>query len=464
VKRFASRKFTFEDAAHLLRRAGFAGSVAEVKALQSLGPDLAVERLLYFSDDDGTQTNPFDLKKSFSSAEDGNKGSGAARGALLGWWMYRLVHTTQPFKEKLTLFWHGHFATEMQKVDNAFAMQQQNELFRRQGLGKFEALVQAVSKDPAMLRYLDNNKNVKGKPNENYARELMELFTMGVHGGYTEKDIQESARAFTGWTFQGGNQNKPAEQERYMNPVYTFNKKNFDDGEKTYLGQRGKFTGEDIVRIACAHSSTPKFIITKLWRFFVSDTIAPEHLESLTQVWLDSGGEIGAILRTIFTSEEFYASRNRYALIKSPTEYAIGMLRAVGAQLAPEQTLGVYNALRVMGQTLLNPPNVKGWDGGSDWVSDTTLLNRLNLVGTISSNRLPAQLAKDQKPPPVTMTLPKADTLEATIELLGVTFLGEKPDGALRKTLETFSSGKLTPDVLRGMTYLVLASPQYHLA
>ncbi len=464
MKPFAPRQYTFEDAAHLLRRAGFAGSVAEVKALQALGPQLAVERLLYFSEDDGTQDNPFDLPGVFAGQEDGNKAAGMARGMLPGWWLYRLAHTTQPLKEKLTLFWHGHFATELQKVDNAFAMRQQNDLFRTLGLGRFEALTQALSKNPAMLRYLDNNKNVKGKPNENYARELMELFTLGVHGGYTEKDIQESARAFTGWTFQGGNQNKPAELERYMNPLYTFRKDQFDAGQKTYLGQTGNFTGEDIVRIACAHPSTARFILTKLWRFFVNDTVSDELLNGLVGVWNDSQGEIAVILRTVFTSEEFYASRNRHTVIKSPTEYLIGMLRAAQTKLAPEQCSALFGSLRVMGQALFNPPNVKGWDGGSSWVSDTALLNRLNLCGAVSQAKLPANVEKGKQAPPTAMTLPIGSSVTETIDLLGLTFLGEKPEGALRRTLETFSGGKNTPDVVRGLTYLVLASPQYHLA
>lgn len=464
MKEYAPRTYTFEDAAHLLRRAGFAGSVGEVEALQRLGPALAVERLLYTSEDDGTSPNPFDLKALFLERQaDSKQGIGPSAG-LAGWWLHRLVHTTQPLKEKLTLFWHGHFATELQKVDNPFAMRQQNELLRQKGLGRFSDLVLEVSRNPAMLRYLDNNRNVKGKPNENYARELMELFTLGVHGGYTEKDVQESARAFTGWTFQSGNQNKPEEFDRYMNPTFVFNKKQFDDGAKTYLGQTGNFTGEDIVRIVTSHPSTPKFIITKLWRFFVGDTIEPSDLESLTQVWTSSGGEIAAILRTIFKSEVFYAKRNRFALIKSPTEYVVGMLRGANAKLAPEQSLGVFQAMRVMGQTLFNPPNVKGWDGGSDWVSDTTLLNRLNFVGSVSQSKLPAQLQKDQKAPPSVLELPQGSSLTETIDRLGITFLGEKPEGALRRTMEVYAGGKNTPEVVRGLTYLVLASPQYHLA
>ncbi len=464
MKEYAPRQYSFSDAAHLLRRAGFAGPPSEVETLQKLGPSLAVERLLYASTDDNTIDNPFDLNALFLERQAGSKANIDANAGLSGWWVHRLAHSSQPLKEKLALFWHGHFATEAQKVDNAFAMRQQNELFRQRGLGRFADLVLEVAKNPAMLRYLDNNRNVKGKPNENFARELMELFTMGVHGGYTERDVQESARAFTGWTFQTGNPNKPAENERFTNPSFAFNKKNFDDGAKTYLGASGNLTGEDVVRIVTAHPSTATFIITKLWKFFVSDTISSGDLEELTALWTSSGGEIAVLLRAIFKSEVFYAKSNRHALIKSPAEYAIGMLRSSGARLAPEQSLGIFNIMRVMGQTLFQPPNVKGWDGGSDWVSDTTLLNRLNLVGAVTGRRLPAQLQKDQAAPPTVLTLPIGSSLSDTIELLGKTYLGEKPDGALLRTMQLYADGQNTPEVARGLAYLVLASPQYHLA
>ena len=464
MREYAPRQYSFSDAAHLLRRAGFAGPPSEVEALQKLGPSLAVERLLYASSDDNTTDNPFDLKALFLERQAGSKANIDANAGLGGWWVHRFAHTSQPLKEKLALFWHGHFATEAQKVSSPFAMQQQNELFRQRGLGRFADLVLEVAKNPAMLRYLDNNRNVKGKPNENFARELMELFTLGVHGGYSERDVQESARAFTGWTFQTGNPNKPEENERFINPSFVFNKKNFDDGAKTYLGANGNLTGEDVVRIVTSHPSTPKFIITKLWKFFVADTISDGDLGELTALWNSSGGEIAVLLRAIFKSEVFYAKANRHALIKSPAEYAIGMLRSSGARLAPEQSLGIFNAMRVMGQTLFGPPNVKGWDGGSDWVSDTTLLNRLNLAGAISQRRLPAQLLKDQAAPPTVLTLPIGSSLVDTIELLGKTFLGERPDGALLRTMQLYADGKNTPEVARGLAYLVLASPQYHLA
>ncbi len=464
MREYAPRQYTFSDAAHLLRRAGFAGGVSEVEALQRLGPSLAVERLLYASTDDNTADNPFDLNALFLERQNGSKANIDANAGLSGWWVHRLAHTSQPLKEKLALFWHGHFATEAQKVENAFAMQQQNELFRQKGLGRFSDLVLEMAKNPAMLRYLDNNRNVKGKPNENFARELMELFTLGVHGGYTERDVQESARAFTGWTFQTGNPNKPEENGRFTNPTFVFNKKNFDDGAKTYLGASGNFGGEDVVRIVTAHPSTPKFIITKLWKFFVSDTIPSSDLAELTALWNSSGGEIAVLLRAIFKSEVFYAKANRFALIKSPAEYAIGMLRSSQSRLAPEQSLGIFNAMRVMGQTLFQPPNVKGWDGGSDWVSDTTLLNRLNLAGAVTQRKLPAQLQKDQAAPPTVLTLPIGSSLSETIELLGKTYLGEQPDGALLRTMQLYADGKNTPEVARGLAYLVLASPQYHLA
>jgi uncharacterized protein (DUF1800 family) len=375
-----------------------------------------------------------------------------------------MVHSPQPFWEKLTLFWHGHFATEIRKVNSPFAMQKQNRLLRQLGLGRFETLVMGVAKDPAMIWYLDNNRNVKGKPNENFARELMELFTMGVHGGYTEKDVLESARAFTGWSFRHGNDNKPEEFEKYMNPQYVFNAKQFDDGEKTYLGQKGKFTGEDIVRMACAHPSTAKFIITKLWKFYVSETIPDASLETLVAVWNSSQGDIGAVLKAMLTSEAFYARENRLALVKSPADYVIGTLRALEAKLSPEQCLGAYTTMERMGQALLNPPNVKGWDGGTHWVSDTTILNRLAFIGGVSQNRIPANVAKGKPQPAVNITLPKGSSFDESFEALLVAFLGRKTDGVIKRALTQYAAGKFDADVLRGMTYLVLASPQYHMA
>ncbi len=454
--------YTFEDAAHLMRRAGFGGSVTQIRALQKLGPIKAVEAMMQPSSDD-VVPNPFDLRKAFLDKKTKNMGIGP-QNALLGRWVHRMVHSPQPFLEKLTLFWHGHFATELRKVNNPFAIQKQNETLRQLGLGRFETLTMAIAKDPAMIWYLDNFRNVKGKPNENFARELMELFTMGVHGGYTERDVLESARAFTGWSLKRGNDNKPEDYEQYMNPQYVFNAKAFDDGEKTYLGRKGKFSGEDIVRMACAHPSTAKFIITKLWKFYVSNDIPEASLESLVGLWDSSQGDIGVVLKAVLTSEAFYARENRLSVVKSPADYVIGTLRALDAKLAPEQCLGAYTTMERMGQALFNPPNVKGWDGGTAWVSDTTILNRLAFIGGISQNRIPANVPKGQAQPAINITLPKGSSFDESFEILLQTFLGRKTDGVIKRVLEQYASGKYNPEVLRGMTYLVLASPQYHMA
>jgi hypothetical protein len=462
MKPYSPKKYTFEDAAHLLRRAGFGGSGKEIKKLTELGPELALERLLYASNDDGTEQNPFDLQKLFLERQETGKGIGATNG-LFGWWIHKMVHTTQPLKEKLTLFWHGHFATEIAKVENPFAMRQQNEILRQLGLGRFETLVQAISKDPAMIRYLDNNRNVKSRPNENYARELLELFTLGVHGGYTESDVLQSARAFTGWTFSSGNPQNPSDNAKYINPKFVFNKNQHDDGEKTYLGQRGRLRGEDVVRIAVAHPSTAKFIITKLWQFFVSDVLVTSDLESLLKTWNDSGGEIASVLRQMLTSEVFYANKTRYALVKSPADYVIGTLRRLEQKATPEQCLGAYNAMQNMGQRLFNPPNVKGWDGGTAWISDTTLLSRLNFVGGISSLNPPLVLQAGQTKPPVGYALAVGKSTTDSLEQLGLLFLDEIPEAALKRSLEQYAAGKNTPETTKGMAYMILGSPQYHL-
>jgi uncharacterized protein (DUF1800 family) len=473
MKTYQPKNYSFEDAAHLLRRAGFGGSSEEIRKLQLLGPSLAVEQLLTFSNNDQTGDNPHDVEKTLLEVLDANGGKiGNAQGAailsLQGWWLHKMLNTDQPLKEKLVLFWHGHFATGLDKVRNAFALKNQNELFRRLGTGKFDALTLQVAKDPAMLRYLDNNDNVKAHPNENFARELMELFTLGVHGGYTEKDVQESARAFTGWAFKGGG-NK--DTKGYKIAEFVVIPKNHDTGVKTVLGQSGNFDGTDIVRIVTQHPSSAKYMTEKIWRFFVSEELPEDiHLE-LVKVWINSKLDIRELLRFIFTREAFYAPQNRNNLIKSPLEYVIGSLRAVKANLVLEQQLTLVNLLASQAQIPFYPPNVKGWDGGLEWIADTTLLNRIQFIGTISSGKLAMRLRykkdKQEKIPPqpiAGITYPLGASTKETIDLIGQNFLGEVPTGVLRKALETFAKARNTIDVAKGLAYIVMISPHYHLS
>ncbi len=472
MKPYRPKTYSFEDAAHLLRRAGFGGTPEEIEKLRLLGPELAVEQLLTWNDQDNTEPNPNDANAAFDGyIKDGVdliKSLNRTSPVVQLWWFHKMLTTAQPLKEKLTLFWHGHFASGSDKVKSGFMLQHQNELFRRMGAGDFEPFVLEISRDPAMLRYLDNDQNTKDHPNENYARELMELFTMGV-GNYSEKDIQESARALSGWSIQGGQRGAGRGVETARKPEAVFTAKKHDDGAKTLLGQTGNLKLEDVVRIVCNQPATAKFMTLKLWKFFVNEEIPTDVHTELAALWVKSKGNTATVLREIFNSEAFYDQRNRYALVKSPVEYVVGALRASRAKLEPAHQRGVVNMMSQLYQTLLDPPNVKGWDGGREWIDDSSILNRLKFVGAVISANLPAQNAKGQQkqaapPQKVDLRLPSASSANELIELLGRTYLGESPKGSLRKTLELFSSGKLTPEVEKGMAYLVLASPQYHLA
>jgi uncharacterized protein (DUF1800 family) len=471
MKAYNPKEYTFEDAAHLLRRAGFGGTLEDIEALRRLGPALAVEKLLSFSSFDGTERNPHDLDEQFQAAKEAgrppNQQVASTIAVAQAWWLYKMRTSREPLKEKLALFWHGHFVSGLDKVRHGFMLKNQNELFRRLGLGKFQTLTLEVSKDPAMLRYLDNNVNTKKKPNENFARELMELFTMGVHGGYTERDIQEAARAFTGWTY---NLRLADGDNRIKNPTFVFNQRDHDTGTKTVLGRSGNLTGEDVVDITCKHPSTPKFIITKLWKYFVAPSISEATLEDLTKLWQKTDGNIRDLLREIFGSAEFYAPENRYSLIKTPIELVIGSLRASKAQLEMQHENALTGVLSRMAQIPFYPPDVSGWDGDLDWIADTTMLNRLQFMATLTSGSLPAANrnrnagfanAGPRKLPSIEWGM--GATLQETIDLVGKTHLGAVPTGSLRQALELAAKGRNTAEVAKGLAYLVLISPQYHL-
>jgi len=304
--------------------------------------------------------------------------------------------TPRPLQEKLTLFWHGHFATQAQKIRSPQLMLEQNDLFRRYAAGNFKTLTLEVSRNPAMLRFLDNNTNRKEHPNENYARELMELFTMGI-GNYTEQDIKEAARAFTGWTFGipglpgggggigfgvyvGGNGRRATPQ-----PIFMFRRQFHDEDEKQFLGRKGNFDGEEIVNIIFEQPVTAKFICRKLYAFFVSDDPAPEGVvEAMADILRDSRYELKPVLEVLFRSEEFYRETVMGAQIKSPVQLVAQALRQLNATVDPPAMLTAVT--RQMGQVLLDPPNVKGWDGGQAWISTTTLLARYNFANFLVNN------------------------------------------------------------------------------
>lgn len=278
-------------------------------------------------------------------------------------WYQQMMNTRAQLREKMTLFWHGHFAC---RSKNIFHAQLQLNTLRKHALGNFHELVEAIAKDPAMLQYLNNQQNRKKKPNENFARELMELFTIG-RGNYTEQDIKESARAFTGWAFDGND--------------FVFRSHLHDDGTKTFMGKTGNFNGEDIIKILLEKRQTARYIVGKVYKYFVNDTPNATVIEQLATQFYDSGYDISGLMKTIFMADWFYALENIGTKIKSPVEYLVGLQRELGLRFENENA--VLFMQKVLGQMLLNPPNVAGWAGGQDWIDSSSLLFRMKLPETI---------------------------------------------------------------------------------
>ncbi len=281
-------------------------------------------------------------------------------------WMHEMVNSKAQLREKMSLFWHGHFAC---KVLNSYFSQELLHTIRTHALGSFETLLTEVSKSPAMLQFLNNQQNRKGRPNENFAREVMELFTMG-RGNYTEQDIKEAARAFTGWGYDGKGE-------------FVFRKNQHDDGVKTFLGQTGNFTGEDILQILLKQPATVEYISKKIYRFFVHENAPEERVKSLASTFKKSNYNITALLDAIYSSKWFYQEENIGSKIKSPVELMCGLRRMLPLTLNNDAALLLFQ--KVLGQVLFYPPNVAGWPGGNTWIDSSTLMVRLQLPQVLAA-------------------------------------------------------------------------------
>ncbi len=284
---------------------------------------------------------------------------------LRGWWIHEMATTPSPLTERMTLFWHGHFTSGQDKVPYPQLMARQNALLRRYALGSFAQMLHAVAKDPAMLLYLDGAGNRKGRPNENFAREVMELFTLG-EGHYTQRDVSEAARAYTGWSLDPDTR------------AYVWRADWHDGGEKTVLGHAGTFDGDAVLDLLLAEPQTATFIVTELWREFVSETPDPAQIEAIAARFRASGYDIAVALRGLFLTDAFWNERNRGALVKSPAQFVVGTLRAFDVD--DNDMTPLAGTLRNLGQNLFAPPNVKGWPGGTTWINSTTLLAREQFV------------------------------------------------------------------------------------
>ncbi|MEQ9409517.1 MAG: DUF1800 domain-containing protein, partial [Fuerstiella sp.] len=357
----SERRCNLRAAANLCGRAGLGATRSELQAVVDAGPVLAVDQLL-----DATREEPEDFRREIDTLAGASLAAGNAQN-LSAWWAYRMLSTPAQLLEKLTLFWHGHFATSAAKVEDAELVYTQNKLLRKYALGDFSALLLEISRDPAMLVYLDSATNRKAHPNENYAREIMELFCLG-EGNYSEADIRELARCFTGWEIK--------------RKKFRFNRYQHDSGRKTILGETGDFGGEDAVQIVLQQTAAPMFIARKLVKFLVMDEPdpAPELLAPLAQELRDHDLQIAPLVRRILTSNLFYSHHSIGRKVRSPVELGIGFLRSLEGST---NSYELAAALQRLGQGLFYPPSVKGWDGGRTWINSSTLLGRSNLIRSL---------------------------------------------------------------------------------
>ncbi len=284
---------------------------------------------------------------------------------LRDWWFQQMIYSKAPLVERMTLFWSGHFTTESRKVKNPKLMYEQNQLIRKHALGSFENLLKEISMDPAMMIYLDGIKNTKKQPNENFAREVMELFTLGEGKGYDEKDIQEAARAFTGWTLDKNNK-------------FTFDQKKHDPGDKEVLGEK-VIDGEDVLNVLLSRKQTARFVTKKIWRFLTGNRVPLTLRAHLIDVFYDSGLNIKRLIREILISDDFYSSRGR--IIKSPVDLMAGTI--VNFNIKAENYYDIINIMGAMDQILMNPPNVKGWPGNKAWINTALYLNRKSILNSL---------------------------------------------------------------------------------
>jgi uncharacterized protein (DUF1800 family) len=429
---------------HLHRRAGFAATWAELHRDLKDGPGKSIDRLLAGRSRETVPDN-------FRTVADQLHGRATDPAALKAWWLYRMLHGPDPLGERLALVWHNHFATSNDKVDDVAAMRRQNALFRQHGRGRFGELLGAVVHDPAMLIWLDAQANRKGKPNENLARELMELFTLGV-GHYTEADVKESARALTGWRVKNG-----AWQERAAD---------HDDGEKTILGRKGRWKGDDLVRMLVAHPATSRRLAWRLCEWLMGEKVVDAAaLDALAAGLRKHNLNVAWAVETVLRSRAFFAESNLGNRVLGPVEFLIGVPRALECFDPPPSSLVLGEWTARLEQNLFYPPNVGGWSGGRDWLTSQAIIGRANFAAALVEGRLWARpvlldgIALANKHG-------RGRDLEDVVTFYAELLTGSPSDAAWRKRLLAAlgSGAKRTPDTVRAGIALVVASPEVQMA
>jgi uncharacterized protein (DUF1800 family) len=429
---------------HLHRRAGFAATWSEIQRDLKDGPKTSIERLL--SGKARGASVPADFERVAALLADAAVSAGdPAR--LKAWWVYRMVFGPDPLGERLALMWHNHFATSNAKVDDLVAMRRQNELFRAFGRKPFAELLTAVVRDPALLIWLDAPANRKEHPNENLGRELMELFTLGV-GNYGENDVKDAARALTGWTVEDGEFQEIAGRH--------------DDGEKTILGKKGAWKGEDLLKILLEHPATARRLAVRLGeQFFGEGALDKTGLDALADLLRRNNLRIGRAVETILRSQAFFADKNLRTRVLSPVEYVAGSVRALEMLEPPPSTVALADWMALLGQDLFYPPNVFGWPGGRRWINTRSVVGRANCVAALVGG------SSAGRPEPLdalgmARRHQNAGNVEEVIAFYGELLLGMTPTPAFRERLHKALGAKATleAETMRRMVVLILASPE----
>lgn len=485
--------FGYQQARHLLLRAGFGGTDEQIRTLASWGPERAVDHLLNFEDIPAesdprsafdsniirplTQAEQRDRKRAQQAGDEDTldryrKLRQKARRAdriqmreISHWWIGRMIQTPRPLEEKLTLFWHGHFATSYRTIEDSYHMYGQNRMFRANATGNFADLLRAIVRNPAMLKYLNNNNNRKSKPNENFARELMELFSLG-EGNYTERDIKDGAKALTGYTFK--------------DDAFVFNKNAHDNTNKHILGINGNLDADGFVTAILRSPACAPYICAKLYKFFVADIttdtreLTGHHrtvVKAMSNHLQQERYELKPVIRKMLLSRHFYDPANMGTKIKSPIELLVGAIRSLHT---PTRNLVLLaEGMEAMGQSVFMPPSVKGWDGGRTWINTSTLFLRQNIMVYLLTGRINGRRFVDPAPFDPTLLVPSMNDPRLdgnppakliANELLDLV-LGHRPTGSADQLVEAASKVD-EPNTAKGMTTmltLITSMPQYQL-
>jgi uncharacterized protein (DUF1800 family) len=463
---------------------GFGGTPEEIDGLAARGREGAVDYLINYNQIDNKAMDDL-LIQSFDFLTPPLDNNIINNNEIRRWWTTRMVHTRRQFEEKMTLFWHNHFATSSSKVQD-FLMYNQNLVLRQYGLDRFDTLLLKVSQDPAMLVWLDGITNVLGSANENFARELQELFTVGLNDAvtgepnYTEQDVKEIARAFTGWKFNINRRNGEITYNFFVQ------QNQHDNTAKTIYGQTSNFTGEDVITLVSARQATARYLVWKLFNFFVypltSSGADKNTINKFASIYLNNNHSIKELVRAIFTSDEFFSERAFFSLVKQPAEFVVGAIRMLGGSYNPGTSIGDQRrvsqvpqvASRNMGQDLFGPPDVAGWDFNLGWVNTASMLERFNYANVFLTTRNtanPGIFVTNEKLKSYTKSSSKK-TVKKFLSVLGPLGVDGSTVKTLRKYLETDDNGQSKDYVnddatvdkkIRGLVHQIMCLPEFQL-